>query len=771
MAETNLTGRTLKQYQLVGKLGAGGMGDVYRARDTVLGRDAAVKVLHADRLPDGEARQRFLREARAASALNHPNVVTVYEIGSDNGVDFIAMEFVGGQTLQSLMRQRRLRIAEAASYAAQAADALGKAHAAGVVHRDIKPSNLAITADGLVKVLDFGLARLNEAAIPDGDDSTRHVMFATRAGMIIGTIAYMSPEQARGDEAGPPSDVFSLGIVLFEMLSGQRPFEGSSEMARLHNLHFTPPKDLRQLAPDVPEGLARIVARMLEKEPAARYSLMADVRQELRQFAAAEGLGAPLSAAEGSRSTESAARSAFNRSPSDSALNPSAERQTWRPPALTIAIAGAVLVAIVVAGGVALWMLPARSPATHGWPSAATAGAAIDPDATPHDLYVKARGLLDRFDREANPGLAITLLERAIEKDSNFAPAYAALTEAYHFRYQVSPDPQWVNLMQQNAQRALQLNPDLAAAHVAMAVVLSDQKKGPEADAAFRRAIDLDPRGVAYRWMSVAPYKTKEQVTDSLQRALALDPNNWVVLMELGLQHYRDAEYTKALSFWEKARDASPDNVRVLANLSAAYHMLDRDDEAASTLQRAIEVEPAARLFTNLGTLRFFQGRYADAVPPLERAVELSPNRYLYWANLADAYRWAPGAKAKAANAYARAIEIIRAEIAKKPDDVDLQSRLALFLAKSGDKDAALGALRSLDQKASLQGVMLFRIGVAYEVCGVRDKALAAIENALKAGYAAKEIRGEPELLNLRSDIRFHKMIAAPPAVGSPAQK
>jgi len=746
LAETNLTGRTLKQYQLVGKLGAGGMGDVYRARDTVLGRDAAVKVLHADRLPDGEARQRFLREARAASALNHPNVVTVYEIGSDDGVDFIAMEFVGGETLQSLMRQRRLRIAEAASYAAQAADALGKAHAAGVVHRDIKPSNLAITADGLVKVLDFGLARLNEAAIPDGDDSTRHVKFATRAGMIIGTIAYMSPEQARGDEAGPASDVFSLGIVLFEMLSGQRPFEGSSEMARLHNLHFTPPKDLRQLAPDVPEGLACIVARMLEKEPTARYSLMADVRQELRQFAAAEGLGAPLRAAE--------------------------ERQTTRPPALTIAIAGAVLAAIVVAGGVALWMLPARSPATRGRPPATTAGAAIDPDATPRDLYVKARGLLDRFDREANPGLAITLLERAIEKDANFAPAYAALTEAYHFRHQVSPDQQWVNLMQQNAQRAIQLNPDLAAAHVAMAIALSDQKKGPEADAAFRRAIDLDPRSAqAYRWMSVAPYRTKAQVTDSFQRALALDPNNWVVLMELGLQHYRESEYAKALSFWEKARDASPDNVRVLANLSAAYHMLDRDDEAASTLQRAIEVEPAARLFTNLGTLRFFQGRYADAVPPLERAVELSPNRYLYWANLADAYRWAPGAKAKAANAYARAIEIIRAEIAKKPDDVDLQSRLALFLAKSDDKDAALGALRSLDQKASLQGVMLFRIGVAYEVCGARDKALAAIEKALKAGYAAKEIRGEPELLNLRSDIRFHKMIAALPAAGSPAQK
>jgi serine/threonine-protein kinase len=765
VAETNLTGRTLKQYQLVGKLGAGGMGDVYRARDTVLGRDAAVKVLHAERLPDGEARQRFLREARAASALNHPNVVTVYEIGSDNGVDFIAMEFVPGETLQSLMRQRRLSIAEAASYAAQTADALGKAHAVGIVHRDIKPSNLAITADGLVKVLDFGLARLNDAAIPDGDDSTRHAKFATRAGTIIGTIAYMSPEQARGDEAGPMSDVFSLGIVLFEMLSGQRPFEGSSEMARLHNLHFTPPKELRQLAPDVPDGLAHIVARMLEKEPAARYSAMADLRQELRPFAAAEGFEAPSRSLDGPRSD-------FGRPASSAALRASADREDLRSPVRTIAIAAAILMGLAAAGAGGRWMMMRRSAATDGGPSAKTAGVAIDPNATARDLYLKARGLLDRFDREANPGLAIPLLQRAIEKDASFAPAYAALTEAYHFRNQVSPDPQWVNMMQQNAQRAIQLNPDLAVAHIAMGIVLSDQNKGLEAEAAFRRAIDLDPRGaLPYRWMSVAPYKTKQEVADTLLRALALDPSNWVVLMELGLQHYRDAEYAKALSFWQKARDAAPDNVRVLANLSAAYHMLDRDDEAASTLQRAIEVEPAPRLFTNLGTLRFFQGRYAEAVPPLERAVELGPNRYLYWANLADAYRWAPGTKAKAADAYARAIEIIRADIAKKPGDADLQSRLALFLAKSGDKDAAVRSLAALDQKAPLQGVMLFRIGVAYEVCGARDKALAAIESALKAGYAEKEIRGEPELLNLRSDIRFHKMIAAASATGSAANK
>ena len=395
-----------------------------------------------------------------------------------------------------------------------------------------------------------------------------------------------------------------------------------------------------------------------------------------------------------------------------------------------------------------------------------------DADATPRDLYVKARALLDRFDREANPGLAIPLLERAVEKDPNFALGHATLTEAYRFRNQVAPDPQWLNLMSQSAQRAVKLNPELAAAYIAHGLALSYQKgKGAEAEAAFRQAIDLDPRSAApYRWMAVSPNATKDQAAAHLERALALDPTNWMLLQEMGLLHYRAADYAQAATMWRKRAPRHP--------TTCACSQTSRRHTTCSIAMTTPRRRCSARSKSNrrracsriLGTLRFFRGSYDEAIPPLEKAVALAPNRYLYWANLGDAYRWSPGHKTKAAEAYGQAIKMVRDELAKKPDDPDLQSRLALYSRRMGDKAAALEALQRLERMSPTQAVMLFRASVAYEVCGVRDKALTALEKATKAGYSEKEVRGEPELLSLRNDIRFHKISASLAASGLPAK-
>lgn len=745
----DLTGRSLKQYLLVGQLGAGGMGVVYRARDTVLGREAAVKVLPPDRLQDDEARERFFREARAASALNHPNVVTVYEIGSADGIDFIAMELVSGHTLHQLLGRRRLRVAEACDYALQAAEGLTRAHAAGVVHRDIKPGNLVISDDGLLKVLDFGLARLHEASRRiDGDRDTA-TRFATRVGAVMGTLAYMSPEQARGDEAGPASDIFSLGVVIFEMLTGELPFAGDSQLARMHNLHFTPPKDLRTLSPDVPDELARIVAGMLEKDLNARYASMADVRRDLKRAAGSTTATNEPAPASGPATAEPA-------------------RRTESPRLMRVAMFAALAI-----GGTAGAAWLAR-PGDAGPTAASSAPAAADPglaDATtPRDLFLRARALLDRFDRDGNPDRAIPLLERAVEIDASYAMGYATLTEAYLLKNQVAPDAQWPRLMLQSAQRAMALNPEMGAAHIAMGLALAAQPgKAAEAEAAFRRAIELDPQNFAphFRLASVLPREANAERSAELRRALALDTGNWTVLQELGVFHYRAAQYAQAAEYWERARTASPDNVRVLANLAAAYHMLARYEDSASTLQRAIEIQPSGQLFTNLGTLRFFQGRYNDAIAPFEKAVELSPNRFAYWGNLADAYRWSPGNKPRARATYERAIQLLKDQLAAKSDDLDLRSRLALYQAKAGETEAARAFLSGFDRAASTPAVVLFRLAVASDVIGERGGALSLLEHALRAGYAETEVRSEPELVSLRNDLRYHRIIAKLPGQGS----
>jgi serine/threonine protein kinase len=228
----NLVDQTLTHYHLVEKIGVGGMGDVYRARDERLGRDVAVKVLPAASVTDPERKKRFIQEAKAASALNHPNIITVHEIANDQNLDFIVMEYVAGQTLNQAIGRKGLRLPAALNYATQIAEALAAAHAAGIVHRDLKPGNVMITPSGFVKLLDFGLAKLTEPAraslVPSDSQHPD-----TEEGRIFGTVAYMSPEQAEGKAVDARSDIFSFGSLLHEMLTGQRAFQGDSKLSTL----------------------------------------------------------------------------------------------------------------------------------------------------------------------------------------------------------------------------------------------------------------------------------------------------------------------------------------------------------------------------------------------------------------------------------------------------------------------------------------------------------------------------------------------------------
>jgi adenylate cyclase len=290
--------RTLKHYRITAALGAGGMGEVYLAQDTKLDRHVALKILPADVASNRDRMERFVREAKAAAALNHPSIAHIYEIGESEGTPFIAMEYVDGVTLREKIHHAREPLPALLGYLAQVAEGLAKAHHAGIVHRDLKPDNVMITRDGYAKILDFGLAKLIESPPPfgigqAGSDRTVETVQQSIPGTVLGTIGYMSPEQASGrvHEIDHRSDIFSLGCLLFEAATGQKAFEGKDALDSLHKIVYAPTPQVKDVSPVAPEALQRVIGRCLAKDPARRYQSIKDVaieiddlRQELKGF-------------------------------------------------------------------------------------------------------------------------------------------------------------------------------------------------------------------------------------------------------------------------------------------------------------------------------------------------------------------------------------------------------------------------------------------------------------------------------------------------------
>jgi serine/threonine protein kinase len=282
-------GQTLGRYEIVDKLGECGMGVVYKARDARLNRFVALKLMLGTATDSDHQFRRFAQEAKAASALNHPNIITVYDIASDEGTLYIVMEYVAGKTLRQLIPPQGMRLGEAIKIAVQLADALSAAGAAGIVHRDLKPGNIMVTENGLVKVLDFGLAKFSVAELEGGAQASTMTLdlgqqVVTRDGVLAGTAAYMSPEQAEGMPLDTRSDIFSFGAVLYEMLTGQRAFQGNSKMSVLTSILRDDPKPLGERIANVPHQLETIVNRCLRKDPARRYQSFAEARLALLEL-------------------------------------------------------------------------------------------------------------------------------------------------------------------------------------------------------------------------------------------------------------------------------------------------------------------------------------------------------------------------------------------------------------------------------------------------------------------------------------------------------
>jgi len=292
-------GRHLKNYVVEEQLGQGGMGVVYRARDTKLDRSVAIKVLPPELVRDETRRRRFVNEARAASAVNHPAIAQIYEIDEDNDLVYIVMEYVAGSTVRELVSRNELDVGSAIEVGIQVADALAAAHEAGIIHRDIKSDNIMVTREGYPKILDFGLAKLLDLTVDGDPEATRTETLAmTQAGVVLGTVAYMSPEQARGMPADRRSDIFSFGVVLYEMATGKLPFHGASALDTMHAIAFEATQPLQTIRADLPYSLQRVVDRCLQKKPEDRYQdmrlVVGDLKHVRRDLETGASGGQPL---------------------------------------------------------------------------------------------------------------------------------------------------------------------------------------------------------------------------------------------------------------------------------------------------------------------------------------------------------------------------------------------------------------------------------------------------------------------------------------------
>src|SRR3954463_15304818 len=358
---TILEGQSISHYRILRRLGSGGMGVVYEAEDVNLGRHVALKFLSKEFQNEPQALERFQREARAASALNHRNICTIYEIGNDNGEQFMAMELLEGKSLDQQIGGQPIKLATLVKYGIQIADALDAAHKRGIVHRDIKPANIFVTDTGQVKMLDFGLAKhmehrsLMETATVSGGGRISPENL-TSPGSTVGTIAYMSPEQARGEELDTRTDLFSLGTVLYQMATGKMPFAGATSAVVFHGILELDPAPVLQLNTSIPPKLQEIVEKLLEKDRDLRYQSAADLRGDLKRLKRDVESGRRTSTRASGSLPEVMAHGPISGSTTTAASSPQSSAQLTRPKARTglLVLLG---IAVVLAAGYGVYSL------------------------------------------------------------------------------------------------------------------------------------------------------------------------------------------------------------------------------------------------------------------------------------------------------------------------------------------------------------------------------------------------------------------------------
>jgi serine/threonine protein kinase/Tfp pilus assembly protein PilF len=608
-------GKTISHYKVIEKLGEGGMGEVYLAEDTKLNRRVALKFLPVQYASDKEFKERFKREAQAAAALNHPNVITVYEVAEYQNIPYIAMEFVEGESLKDLIGKKELSIGEVLDVTLQISDGLAAAHQAGIIHRDIKPQNILMGKDHRVKICDFGLAKLKT-------DVT-----LTQTGSTLGTVAYMSPEQAQGKEIDQRSDIFSLGVILYEMIAGRLPFRGDHEAAVIHSILNDMPEPLARYKSNLPEGLQRIVDKAMEKNREMRYQHADDLLADLRKLKMELETGVTQTLEASTKPTPSIAVLPFANLSADpeqeyfcdgmaeeiidalthveglrvvartSAFSFKGKHEDMREIGKKLSV-GSLLEGSVrkvgkrvrisaqlinVADGYHLWSEKFDRDLSDVFAIQDEISLTIveklkvkllgdekekmlkryTSNLDAYDLYLKGRYHWNKRTPEALKK-AMAHFQEVIRKDPDYALAYAGLADCYSMLEQVNvlPPKKAFSKAKALACKALEIDETLAEAHTSLAYVLwfyDWDWVGLERE--FRRAIELNSNyATAHQWFAMALMylgRTSEAIPE-IQRALELDPLSLIMNTAAGWVYIYAGQEEKALKHAQRTLDIDP---------------------------------------------------------------------------------------------------------------------------------------------------------------------------------------------------------------------
>jgi serine/threonine protein kinase/Flp pilus assembly protein TadD/plastocyanin len=692
-----LPGMIVGSFQLVRWLGAGGTGDVWLCEDVSSARSVALKLPHADHIRDPKTRQEFLREARAGGMLEHPGIAAVYDVGESPCGPYIAMEFVDGPSLRAVLRERRPSFAESVGWMTAIAEAVACAHAHGIVHGDLSPGNLMLDSAGRPRVVDFGLARTLFSAT-DSSHSQIH-----------GTYPYMAPELLRGHRPGVGSDVYALGIVLFELLTGQHPHEGRSPGAYLRAVLDGPPRDPGSLEPRLAADLRRVVldaiAPVLEERIAGAGELAARLRVATFDPVSGITLG------------DTATTAPVSSRPRDPVGPPSAAQAS---------------------DGATRALLDAK--------------------------LLQAHALLRRPDQEASVDAAIAALEAMHRLAPDDPEVLASLGRAYLFKGRHAHDGAWEDRAAGQVARACERAPDSPAVLLAQADLDRIQGRVGQALEGYGRLLELEPRSID-GWVGRSwAYERRGELAEAEKAARAaidIGALDWRGHSRLGGLHLNRGSYGDALESYRRVVEIAPDHAGGWSNLGTALFQTDRLEEALEAFERSILLQPTAVGFLNAGAVLFYLRRYPEAVAQYEKAVALSASDPRAWGNFGSAARFVPGMANRAKEAFERAIVLMRAHLDRHPDDPMGWAWIANWLAKCGRLEEARDALDhalALDRpRVEILGVVAY----AYALLGDDVSAIEVYRRQVERGAGMRWLDTDPALDRLRSTASWQKVIEA----------